>query len=315
MNIVLLIVGAALILWGADRLTEGASGLARRFQVSELVIGLTVVAFGTSLPEFVISLTAILSGSSAISIGNIVGSNIFNTLVIVGVTACLLPVKVSLGTVRKDIPLALLSAVALIVMSLDVVFNRSDANWITRGDGIILLLFFTIFMAYTFSMAKSRESETADRRPPMSYPCVTFNLLVGIVCLIGGGNLFIKGAVDVALALGVSESVVGLTLVAGGTSLPELATSVVAARKGSSAIAIGNVIGSNLFNVFFVTGLCATLSPIPVNGMTFTDFGVLLLSALLLWGFSASKHRVERWEGAALLAVYTTYLYLLISQA
>lgn len=310
-----MIVGAALILWGADRLTEGASGLARRFQVNELVIGLTVVAFGTSLPEFVISLTAVLRGSSAISIGNIMGSNIFNILVIVGVTACLAPVRVSRGTVLKDIPLAVLSSVALIVMSLDIFFNRSESNWITRGDGIVLLLFFAIFMAYTFSIARNQETSSSDSLPPMSYWRIAGNLLLGIGCLIGGGNLFIEGAVNVALALGVSESVVGLTLVAGGTSLPELATSVVAARKGSSAIAIGNVIGSNLFNVFFVIGLCATLSPMPVNGMTFTDFSMLLLSALLLWGFAASKHLVERWEGAALLVVYAGYLYLLVSQS
>lgn len=316
MSVVILIVGAVLILWGADRLTDGASALARRFRVSELVIGLTVVAFGTSLPEFVISLLSTLRGSADLSIGNVVGSNIFNTLVIVGATACVTPIAVSRGTIRKDVPLAVLSAAVLAVLCLDGVFNETPVDRISRGDGLILLFFFAVFMAYTFSIARNPAGGVGEApAPEASYGRIAFDLLAGAGCLIGGGNLFVDGAVDIALALGVSETVVGLTLVAGGTSLPELATSVVAARKGCSAIAIGNVIGSNLFNVFFVLGLCATLSPMPVSGISMLDFAVLLVSMLLLWGFAATKRTVERWEGGALLAVYAVYLFFLLKNA
>ncbi len=313
MSFIGIVLGAILVLWGADRLTAGASALARRFRINELVIGLTIVAFGTSLPEFIISFTAAIQGSSDISVGNIVGSNIFNTLVIVGATAAVTPICVSRGTLYKDIPFALLSSVALIALSLDGVFGHISPNQITRGDGIVLLLFFCVFMAYTFSLAKQDDPDAGDVPHATSYLRIFLLLIVGIACLIGGGKLFVNSAVDIAYRFGISESVVGLTLVAGGTSLPELATSVVAARKGSSAIAIGNVIGSNLFNVFFVTGVCTTISPVVVNGISTLDLFMLLFSMLLLWGFAVTKRTVERWEGVALLAVYGFYLYELLA--
>ncbi len=314
-NILLLIASGLLVLWGADKLTEGASGLARRFRVSELVIGLTVVAFGTSLPEFVVSLTATLEGSSELSIGNIVGSNLFNTLVIVGVAACVMPIRVSVSTITKDVPFALLSSAALIVMALDTVLGQSAENWVSRGDGLIMLLFFAVFMAYTFSIARSGVEPEAVEVKQMGYGRITLYLLLGMALLIAGGKLFVTSASELALALGVSETVVGLTIVAGGTSLPELATSVVAARKGQSAIAIGNVLGSNIFNVFFILGFCATLSPMSISTISMLDFSLLILSMVLLWGFAASNRTVQRWEGAVLLAVYTGYVAWLIQNA
>lgn len=313
MSLLFLILGAALILWGADRLTDGASALARRLGMTELVVGLTVVAFGTSLPEFVTSFTAALQGCSDISIGNVVGSNLFNTLVIVGASACVAPIAVNAGTISKDIPFALLASLALGVLCLDGVFNGGSADSLSQGDGLILLLFFAVFMAYTFSIARGASPADGDAPvPPMPVGRMVLNILAGLIGLVVGGHLFVEGAVDVALALGVSEAVVGLTLVAGGTSLPELATSVMAARKGCSGMAIGNVIGSNLFNVFFVLGLCSSIRPMSADGLSMVDLAMLVLSVGLLWAFAFSRHIVQRWEGGVLLVVYALYLTFLI---
>ncbi len=315
LNLFLLVVSALLVLWGADKLTDGASGLARRFRMSELVIGLTVVAFGTSLPEFVVSLTATLEGSAELSIGNVVGSNLFNTLVIVGVAACVMPIRVSVSTITKDVPFALLASAALIVLALDTVVGQSADNWLSRGDGLILLLFLAVFMAYTFSIARSGAEPENAQVAQMGYGRITLYLLLGVAALIAGGKLFVSSASELALALGISETVVGLTIVAGGTSLPELATSVVAARKGQSAIAIGNVLGSNILNVFFILGFCAALSPMSISTISMLDFGLLILSMGLLWSFAASNRMVQRWEGAVLLTVYAVYVGWLIQNA
>jgi len=318
LDIILTIVGAALVLVGADKLTDGSVALARRFSIPEMVIGLTIVAFGTSLPEFIVSLFASIQGAPAMSIGNIVGSNLFNTLMIVGLSAVVCPIVISRATVAKDIPLSLLASIALPALALDTVFSGSaDGDILSHGDGIVLLCFFAIFMAYTFSMAKSgridgvgEESEGAT--PQLSGLRTTLYIVLGIAGLIGGGELFVDGACGIARSLGVSEAVIGLTLVAGGTSLPELATSVVAARKGKSDIAIGNVVGSNLFNIFWILGVCATVSPLAVQGIRPADFAVLVGSMVLFWLFARTKHRVERWEGAVLVACYAAYLTTLI---
>ena len=312
MSILYLIIGIVLILWGADKLTDGATGIARRFCINELVIGLTVVAFGTSLPEFVVSFTATLQGTSGISIGNIMGSNIFNILAIVGVTAMVSPIAVSKDTIQKDVPFAILSSAALMVLALDVLLGVNESNWLSRGDGLVMLMFFAVFMAYTFSIAGSEEGKDEQCVIPMSYAKIGLYVLLGLSGLIFGGKLFVNGATDIALSLGMSETVVGLTIVAAGTSLPELATSVVAARKGSSSIAIGNVIGSNLFNVFFILGFCSTVCPMPIGEISSVDLGLLLMSPVLLWLFSASKRKVERWEGAVLFLIYIAYTAYLI---
>lgn len=318
LHIIMVVVGAALVLVGADKLTDGSVALARRFSIPEMVIGLTIVAFGTSLPEFIVSLFASIDGAPAMSVGNIVGSNLFNTLMIVGVSAVVCPIVISRSTVSKDIPLSLLASIALPALALDTLWNgHTDANILSRGDGIVLLCFFAIFMAYTFSMARSGHVDGVGEVPQNAVPQlsawrITLFIILGIAGLIGGGELFVDGATGIARQLGVSEAVIGLTLVAGGTSLPELATSVVAARKGKSDIAIGNVVGSNLFNIFWILGVCSTVTPLSVQGIQWTDFAVLLGSMVLFWLFARTKHRVARWEGAVLVACYAAYLMMLL---
>lgn len=317
LSLISLIVGIVLILFGADKLTDGATGLARRFNVTELVIGLTVVAFGTSLPEFVTSFMSTLKGSSDISIGNIVGSNIFNVLMIVGCSAWLAPITISKSTLMKDVPFAILASLVLIVVSMDNVFDPGTPDMLSRTDGLVLLGYFSVFMAYTYFISRNKEAgeemqKQAEHITPMPYWKILLFIVVGLAGLVFGGNLFVDGASDIALAMGVSETIVGLTLVAAGTSLPELATSMVAARKGSSAIAIGNVIGSNIFNIFFVMGFCATVSPMKVGNISYLDLSMMLISMLLLWFFSFTRRTVERWEGITMVFVYVVYLGYLI---
>ena len=316
-DILFTVLGAALVLKGADMLTDGSVALARRFAIPELVIGLTVVAFGTSLPEFVVSMLSSLSGAAAMGIGNVVGSNLFNTLMIVGVTAIVAPIAVQKSTIYKDIPFSLLASLMLTALAIDAFFGTAGSqNLLSRGDGIVLLGFFAVFMAYTFSIARGGgddSSSTDDKEPAMSGLKITLFILLGLAGLIGGGELFVRGATGIARELGVSEAVIGLTLVAGGTSLPELATSIIAARKGRSGMAIGNVIGSNLFNIFWILGACSCVAPMPVQGITPLDFLMLIISGLLFWLFSRTQHRIIRWEGCCLVAVYVAYLAWLLN--
>lgn len=314
MDIVYLIAGLVLILVGANALTDGATSVAARLKVSPIVIGLTVVAFGTSMPEFTVSLTSALKGSSDIAIGNVVGSNIFNTLMIVGVTSLFVPIAVSKGTLRYERPMALLSSVVLLFCAADVMISGEARNVVSRGDGLVLLCFFLIFMSYTFAVARNGDAGEAEEVNVMPMWRSLLYILAGLAGLVFGGNLFVDGASGIARSFGVSESVIGLTLVAGGTSLPELATSVVAAMKKNPEIAIGNVIGSNLFNVFFVLGASAAITPMNVTGITDLDFIVLVLSSLLLLLF-AKFYRVRtvtRLEGALLVLCYVGYTAWLI---
>ncbi|MCR5819722.1 MAG: calcium/sodium antiporter [Bacteroidaceae bacterium] len=308
LNIIFIIVGAVFVLVGADKLTDGAVGLARRFDVPEFVIGLTIVAFGTSLPELVVSLFASISGSPDLSVGNVVGSNIFNTLVIVGGTAIAAPIMVPEVTYRKDIPLTILASIALIALAQDIWFGDDMENELTRGDGIVLLCFFIIFMAYTLSMAKHKDASSSDDVKPMSILRITLYIVFGLVGLIGGGQAFVNGATGIAREAGVSEAVIGLTIVACGTSLPELATSIMAARKGSSGISLGNVIGSNLFNIFFVLGTCSVIRQMPVKGVTNVDYIVMLASAIFFWFYSRWDKRINRVEGFFFLLCFFAYL-------
>lgn len=310
LNIVYIIIGVALVLWGADRLTEGAAALARRMNVPEIVIGLTIVAAGTSAPELFVSLVSALNGTPDLAIGNVVGSNTMNTLLIVGVTALVAPMTISRSTVKKDIPFSVIASVLLIALCLDSFTSLSiSGNTISRIDGLLMLAGFAAFMVYTLRVAKSGTSEPAAQTQKTVSPWLSAAfVLIGLACLVLGSNLFVNSASAVAYLLGVSESVVGLTIVAGGTSLPELATSVVAARKGQSAIAIGNVIGSNVFNILMILGLTATVCPMQIQGITLIDLSLMLLSVILLWLFSFTKLTVERWEGALLTAIYAAYL-------
>ena len=293
------------MLWGADRLTDGAVAVAEKMKMPQIVIGLTIVAMGTSMPEFCVSLISALKGTSDLAVGNIVGSNIFNTLLIVGVSALVAPMSIMKTTVRKDIPFALVASALLLIMCLD--------GDISRIDAAILFVMFLIFMYITLRGAKAQgtDVEEKEKKPMATWLSVVW-ILVGLACLIGGSNLFVDGATAVATKLGVSEAVIGLTIVAGGTSLPELATSVVSARKGNSGIAIGNVLGSNVFNILAILGLTGVISPMTLKGITMTDLSMMVISIILIWLFSFTKYKIERWEGAILTAVFAGYIYSLL---
>ncbi len=293
------------MLWGADRLTDGAVAVAEKMKMPQIVIGLTIVAMGTSMPEFCVSLISALKGTSDLAVGNIVGSNIFNTLLIVGVSALVAPMSIMKTTVRKDIPFALVASALLLIMCLD--------GDISRIDAAILFVMFLIFMYITLRGAKAQgtDVEEKEKKPMATWLSIVW-ILVGLACLIGGSNLFVDGATAVATKLGVSEAVIGLTIVAGGTSLPELATSVVSARKGNSGIAIGNVLGSNVFNILAILGLTGVISPMTLKGITMTDLSMMVISIILIWLFSFTKYKIERWEGAILTAVFVGYIYSLL---
>ena len=314
LHFVLIVIGVALVLWGADRLTEGASALARRMHVPEIVIGLTIVAAGTSAPELFVSLVSALKGTPDMAVGNVVGSNIFNTLLIVGCAAMVAPMVIAPSTVKKDMPFAVGASILLT----GAMLIGSD---VSRTDGVVLLLGFALFMTYTFRVAMAKAPDGAEAATdadggeaaataakPAGVVLNVVWVMVGLACLVFGSNLFVDSASDVARELAVSEGVIGLTIVAGGTSLPELATSVVAARKGQSAIAIGNVIGSNVFNILLILGLTATISPMPVEGITAVDLAVMLVGILMVWGFAYTKFTVARWEGAVLTAFFLGYM-------
>ena len=317
MNFLLLVGGLVLILLGANWLTDGAASLAKRFNISDLVIGLTIVALGTSAPELVISVMSALGGSAELSIGNVVGSNIFNVLMIIGCTALVLPMSVGKGTLSKEIPLVVLSSVVLAVFANDIWLDGGTENVISRIDGLVLLGFFLIFMRYTLASAHDGDGDGEQKVKllPVWKSCLFIGL--GLAGLVLGGNYFVEGASGIARSLGVSESVIGLTLVAGGTSLPELATSITAALKKNSGIAVGNVIGSNLFNIFFVLGCSATITPLPLGGINNIDMLVLIASAVLFWlvGWFFKKRTITRIEGTLLVACYVAYTAYLISQA
>lgn len=304
LDVVLIVVGVALVLFGADRLTEGASALARRMNVPEIIIGLTIVAAGTSAPELFVSLVSALKGTPDLAVGNVVGSNTMNAMLIVGCAAMVAPMTISRSTVKKDIPFSVGASVLLILLAFD--------SFLGRVDGIILLLGFAVFMAYTLMQAKTGSTDEVQAETSPVWKNIVY-LVGGLLGLVLGSNLFVDSASSVAYALDISEGVVGLTVVAGGTSLPELATSVVAARKGQSAIAIGNVIGSNVFNILLILGLTATISPMEIEGITTIDMAVMLISVALVWMFSFTRYTVERWEGAVLVGGYLVYLYWLIS--
>jgi len=318
LDTLLLIGGLALILLGANGLTDGSAAVAKRFRISDLVIGLTIVAFGTSAPELVISVLSALNGSAEMAIGNVVGSNIFNALMIIGCTAVVLPIKVGEGTMSKEIPLVILASLVLFFCANDVMLDGSAENVIGRVDGLILLAFFLIFLRYTFAIARNGNEEAGEEQKIKEMPIWKSVLFIvgGLAGLIFGGQLFVEGASGIARSLGVSESVIGLTLVAGGTSLPELATSITAALKKNPGIAIGNVIGSNLFNIFFVLGCSATVSPLSMGGINNLDLTVMIASALLLWlvGWFFKKRTITRPEGVLMIVCYVAYTAYLIAR-
>ncbi len=322
LNIVFLIAGLAFILVGANMLTDGASSIAKRWGLSELVIGLTVVAFGTSAPELVISIVSAINGSAELAIGNVVGSNIFNVLAIIGITAIFAPIKIERSIMTKDIPLVLLSALVLLAMGNAPLLDGASSRILSRVDGIVLLLFFTIFLRHTFSSAKSAtpaESQEIERFKTKDMPLWKSRLWVaiGLAGLIIGGDQFVNGASGIASGLGVSDAIIGLTIVAAGTSLPELATSITAAVKGKPGIALGNVIGSNIFNILLVLGCSATIRPLPFGGIGNFDLLVLTGACLLFWifGWFFKQRTITRAEGIILATCYMAYVAYLVANA
>ena len=309
-NILMIIAGVVLVLWGADRLTDGAVALAERMQIPQIVIGLTIVALGTSAPEFCVSLVSALKGTADLAVGNVVGSNIFNTMLIVGVAAMVAPMTILPSTIKKDVPVALVASVALTVMVL------MDGD-LSRVDAALLFVGFLAFMWITLRGAKGSHAIEQEQVAPRGYSVLKSLLLLalGLACLVVGSNIFVDGAANVAQELGVSEAVIGLTIVAGGTSLPELATSVVAARKGNSGIAIGNVLGSNVLNILLILGAAGLICPMQVQGITLVDFAMMTGSVLLLWLFSYTKLTVARWEGAVLTVLFLGYMTWLVAGA
>ncbi len=315
MSIFSLIGGLILILLGANGLTDGAASIAKRFKISSIVIGLTVVAFGTSVPELAVSVSSALKDSAGIAVGNVIGSNIFNTLLIVGCTALFAPIVISKNTLRKEIPFCILASIVLLICGNDILLDHSESNLLSTGDGLILLCFFILFMGYTFAIAfKGDQAEAAEEVHTFPLWKSIVYIVGGLVFLVVGGNFFVDGASHIARSLGVSESVIGLTLVAGGTSLPELATSIVAAVKKNPEIAIGNAIGSNLFNIFFVLGCSASIRPLHLSLDANRDLLVLVGASILLWllGLFFGKRTITRVEGSLLVLCYLGYITFLI---
>lgn len=314
MSYVLLVIGFIILIKGADFFVDGASSIAKIAKMPTLLIGLTIVAFGTSAPEAAVSINAALKGSNDIAIGNVIGSNIFNLLVAVGISAMIRPIKVQKTTIIKEYPLSMYSVALLIILSLDNLFAGNNANLLTRGDGLILLLGFGVFMFYLIEMAvlsKEADDEVEEIvKLPLS-KSIIFSLL-GLIGIVFGGDIVVKSATNIALQLGMSQTLVGLTIVAVGTSLPELVTSVTAARKGESDIAIGNIIGSGLFNIFFVLGISATIHPIAVSSKLIFDFIILAIVTVISHVFAYSKKEVDKKEGFALTAMYIAYMVYII---
>lgn len=342
-NIVLLVLGVIIVLKGADWLTDGAVNIATRFGVSQMVIGLTIVAMGTSMPEFCVSMVSALKGTPDLAVGNVVGSNTLNTLLIVGCSALVAPIMVKRSSVKRDIPFAVVASLLMLLFCLDGAIGRVDAAVLFAG--FCLFMFVTLKYAKTTegpaaavatsgaatttgiseastSQASSSEassSETsaseASQASGTSMLKAIVMLVVGLLCLIAGSNMFVDNASFVASSLGVSDAVIGLTIVAGGTSMPELATSMVSAKKGNSDIAIGNVIGSNVFNILMIIGITGLVKPMHIAGITTLDLIMMLASMLLMWFFCRTTYKVKRWEGAVLTIIYLAYLTWLIMNA
>ena len=307
LEILIIIVCFAVVLWGADRFTDGACGLARRLKVSELVIGLTVVSLGTSLPEFIVSFMSVLRGSGDMSVGNVMGSNIFNILVIIGAAAIMRNIKVESSLLQRDIPICLAASVLLCVFAYS---GGSVARW----EGMLLVLFFCgyLYLAYRVALKDRKEAQEETKSEEMSVLKILTLIVVGIAALVIGGRVLVDTAASVAREWGVSESVIGMTILAGGTSLPELATSIMAARKGSFGLALGNVIGSNVFNIAFVIGLCSSVVPMVVTEITPLDWGMLIGSVALVWLVGFTSRKFCLWEGILLVLCYLSYLTWLI---
>lgn len=316
MSFVLLFVGFALLLFSADWLVDGSSSLARRFNIPNIVVGLTIVAFGTSAPELVVSLISAINGNSELALTNVLGSNIINTYVILGISALIFPLACAKNTFRYEIPMSMMAAVAVLLFATDCFgFLTPGVPGISRVNGIMLLLIFCGFLGYTIYQGMNSDvEEVEDNKPNMSFWKAMPLIVLGLTGLIIGGHLIVKNAVIIAVDFGVPESIIGVTIVAFGTSLPELATSAVAAFKKNTDLAIGNVIGSNIFNVFMVLGLSATIAPLKAYDNLIVDASMAAIASLILLLFVgiSKKRAISRWSGVILLLIYIAYLVWLL---
>lgn len=311
--ITLLLLGLGILILGGESLVRGAASIAKKLKIPSIVIGLTVVSFGTSAPELIVSIFSAIRGTTDIAIGNIIGSNIVNILFILGVSAVIVPLRVQKGTSWKEIPLALLAAGLVFIMGSDVILDHGTANVLTRTDGLTLMAFFIIFLYYTYGLSKTND---AEGEPVKQYGALlsTVMIAVGIGLLVFGGSMLVDNAIILAKIAGMSEALIGLTIVAIGTSLPELVTSVVAAIHRHDDIAVGNVIGSNIFNVFWILGLTATIAPLPLGATMHYDILVNIVATTLLFAFMFvhDKHRLNRWQGMLFIGLYVGYIASII---
>lgn len=312
-QVLLLIFGFGILIKGADWLTEGGSALARKYKISELAIGLTIVAFGTSMPEFVVNTFAAYQSHADIVYGNVIGSNIFNLFAILGIAGLISPLIVQSSSVWKEIPLSFLAVIVLFFLSNSLVYENEI---LSRIDGLILLFFFGIFIYYVFLQLKTENTQNDFKRIELTNFKIWLFIILGLVFLILGGRLVVVNSVKIANAYGISQTVIGLTIVAAGTSLPELATSVIAAFKRNSDIAIGNIIGSNIFNIFFILGVSALIKPVDYNIKFNFDLAILGIGTILLFFamFSGVKKKLDRWEAGLMLLVYIGYTIYLINE-
>jgi len=319
MEYIILLIGFVCLIKGADFFVEGASSIAASLRVPTLIIGLTIVAFGTSAPELAVSITSAIDGKNAIAVGNVIGSNIFNILMVVGFSAAILPLKVKKTILIKELPFTLLASVILLVMGLDFVLGDVGAvsgltGYIDRADGLLLLFFFGIFIYYLVEVAlesrKNNEPEEEIETMPMKKSILLS--IGGVIAIVAGGNWVVDSATEIALAWGMSEGLVGLTIVAIGTSLPEFVTSIVAATKGQSDIALGNVIGSNIFNIFLILGVSTLINPIPVTGEVISDILIMILTVLATFAFAITQRKIVRWEGIVFVLCYFGYMAYII---
>ena len=313
MTIVWLLAGLGLIVLGADWLVEGASSIARQAGVSEFVIGLTIVGFGTSCPELVVSLTGALEGNADIAVGNVIGSNIFNVLFILGLTALVRPVSMTAGNRRTDIPLTLGVTVLLLLCGMShTLLGLGAGDSLSRPEGILFLALFVAYLVHSFLNGKTDYQEEGRKRQRKLWLAILLTV-AGLAGLVVGGNLFVDSATDLARQLGVSDKFIAITLLAGGTSLPELATSLVAALKGREQLALGNILGSNVFNILLILGASSVVTPLSLSAVTAVDAAALLSSMvlLLLWAYTGRRQRIDRWEAAVMLLVFGAYHYYL----
>ena len=336
MDILLLLVGLGLILGGANFLTDGSAAVAQRFRVPEFIIGLTIVAVGTSMPELVVSVLSAAAGNSDVAIGNVVGSNIFNVFVILGICALIRPLVLTKENIRRDIPFGMAASLVLLAVTSDRLVCAGATDRIGRPDGIVMLALYIGLMWYMIRTTKRQRSipgattgmnvpvsgaalkngaqHAEGTKKPIALWLAGVMIAGGLAGLVFGGEMFLKSATAIARTLGISESVIVITLVAGGTSLPELASSVVSLLKGKAEMALGNVIGSNIANILLILGISATIHPLTMGGITLTDILVVVLSSLLLFmaAFTFRSKKLDRWEGAIFLAIYIAYIWYLV---